>query len=39
MVRVLYDAQASKKDVAELVIREFGLTPNDKDEKEYRFGV
>ena len=26
-------------EVAELVIREYGLTPNDKDEKEYRFGV
>lgn len=26
-------------EVADLVIREYGLTPNDKDEKEYRFGV
>ncbi|MCR5322447.1 MAG: AAA family ATPase [Lachnospiraceae bacterium] len=25
--------------VAAIVIRTFGLTPNDKDEKEYRFGV
>ena len=26
-------------EVADRVIREFGLVPNDKDEREYRFGV
>lgn len=26
-------------EVADLIIEKFGLTPNDKEEKEYRFGV
>lgn len=29
----------SPDEVADLVIRHFGLIPNDKEEKEYRFGV
>lgn len=31
--------KASKRDVADMVIEQFKLVANEKEEKEYRFGV
>ena len=33
------NSNLSPDEVADMVIKEFQLTPNDKEEKEYRFGV